>query len=80
MNYLTPDEYEAHGLEATTSPAWIAAASALIDAHCRRPTLDVAQYREHARLDCGRNTIRLSYLPLATVAPATHPLVDVRAR
>jgi hypothetical protein len=80
MTYLTPDEYEAHGLEATTSPSWIAAASALIDAHCRRPTLDVAQYRERARLDCGRNTVRLSYLPLATVAPATHPFVAVRAR
>ena len=80
MNYLTPDEYEAHGLEATTSPAWIASASALIDAHCRRPTLDVAQYRECARLDCGRNTSRLSYLPLATVAPATHPFITVRAR
>jgi hypothetical protein len=80
MNYLTPDEYEAHGLEATTPLAWIAAASALIDAHCRRPTLDVAQYRERARLDCGRNTIRLSYLPLATVAPATHPFITVRAR
>ena len=80
MNYLTPDEYEAHGLEATTPLAWIAAASALIDAHCRRPTLDVAQYQERARLDGGRNTVRLSYLPLATVAPAPTPFVAVRAR
>jgi hypothetical protein len=80
MNYLTPDEYEAHGLEATTSLAWIAAASALLDAHCRRPTLDVAQYHERARLDSGRSTVRLSYLPLATVAPATTPFITVRAR
>jgi hypothetical protein len=80
MNYLTPDEYEAHGLEATTPLAWIAAASALIDAHCRRPTLDVAQYCERARLDGGRNTVRLSYLPLATVAPAPTPFVAVLAR
>ena len=80
MNYLDPSEYEAHGLEATTPLAWIAAASALIDAHCRRPTLDVAQYHERARLDGGRNTVRLSYLPLATVAPAPTPFVAVRAR
>jgi hypothetical protein len=80
MNYMTPDEYEAFGLEATTALAWIAAASALIDAHCRRPTLDVAQYREHTRLDCGRNTVRLSYLPLTPVAPAPTPFVTVRAR
>ncbi|MBZ5566678.1 MAG: hypothetical protein LAN64_02385 [Acidobacteriia bacterium] len=80
MNYLTPDEYEAYGLEATTSAAWIAAASALIDAHCRRPTLEVAQYRERPRLDCGRNTVRLSYLPLAPVAPAPTPFVTVQAR
>lgn len=80
MNYLDPSEYEAHGLEATTPLAWITAASALIDAHCRRPTLDVAQYRERARLDGGRNTVRLSYLPLATVAPAPTPIVAVLAR
>ncbi len=80
MNYLDPSEYEAHGLEATTALAWIAAASALIDAHCRRPTLAVAQYRERPRLDCGRNTCRLTYLPLATVAPAPSPFVTVRAR
>ena len=80
MNYLDPSEYEAHGLEAITPLAWIAAASALIDAHCRRPTLDVAQYSERARLDGGRNTVRLSYLPLATVAPAPTPFVAVLAR
>ena len=80
MNYLDPSEYEAHGLEAITPLAWIAAASALIDAHCRRPTLDVAQYHERARLDGGRNTVRLSYLPLATVAPAATPFVSVLAR
>ncbi len=80
MNYLDPSEYEAHGLEATTPLAWIVAASALIDAHCRRSTLDVSQYREHARLECGHNAVFLSYLPLAVVAPASTPFVAVRAR
>jgi hypothetical protein len=80
MNYLSPDEYEAHGLEATTPSCWVSAASALIDAYCRRPTLEVAQYRERLRLAGGRNTVRLSYLPLAVVAPATTPFVNARVR
>ena len=45
MNYLTAEEYEMYGIEATTPASWVAAASSLIDAHCRRPTLrDVAVY------------------------------------
>ena len=36
MNYLAPNEYENYGIEKTTLAAWIAAASSLIDAHCRR--------------------------------------------
>jgi hypothetical protein len=40
----------------------------------------LAQYCEHPRLDCGRNTARLSYLPLTPVAPAPTPFVTVRAR
>jgi len=80
MNYLTPDEYESYGLESTTAQAFIAAASAMIDAHCRRPTLAAAQYTERARLDPGRNTVRLSYLPLTIVDPATTPIVAASAR
>lgn len=80
MIYLDPSEYEAHGLEATTPASWVAAASAMMDAHCRRPTLGVAQYNERLRLAPGRNTVRLTYLPLATVAPAESPLVAVRVR
>lgn len=79
MIYLVPSEYEPYGLEATVAASWIAAASALIDAHCRRPSLGVAQYSERTRLN-GRPTVRLSYLPLAVVAPATTPLVSLRAR
>ncbi len=80
MIYLDPPEYEAHGLEAATPASWVAAASALMDAHCRRPTLGVAQYTERLRLAGGRNTVRVTYLPLATVAPATSPIVSARAR
>lgn len=80
MNYLSPDEYKQFELEATTPAAWVMAASALIDAHCRRPSLGVQQYRERVCLTPGRPVVRLSYLPLATIPPATTPLVSVRGR
>ena len=80
MNYLDPSEYEKYGLEATTAPAWITAASAIVDAHCRRSTLEIAQYTERLRIVLGRNTVRLTYLPLVGVAPATSPIVSARAR
>ncbi len=80
MNYLNPSEFEQYGLEAALSAAWVAAASSLIDAYCRRSTLAVAQYQERLRLMAGRNTVRLSYLPLAAVAPATSAVVAARAR
>jgi hypothetical protein len=80
MNYLSPSEYEAHGLEATTSEAWVTAASAIIDAHCRRTTLAIAQYQERLRVSAAKNTVRLTYLPLAVVPPATTPLIAARGR
>ncbi len=80
MNYLTPSDYEAYGLEATTPAAWVTAASTLIDAHCRRTTLAVTQYKERLRLTLGRNSTRLSYLPLLPVAPAVSPIVSARGR
>ncbi|HXE91287.1 MAG TPA: hypothetical protein VNK82_10030 [Terriglobales bacterium] len=80
MTYLSPSEYSAYGLEPKTPPAWVASASSLVDAHCRRASLLVAQYVERLRIRAGRNTIRLSYLPLAVVEPATSPLVSARAR
>jgi len=80
MNYLEPSEYEAYGLEATTAAAWVIAASAIVDAHCRRATLGVAQYTERLLVMTGRNTVRLTYLPLAVVAPGTSPFVSARAR
>ena len=80
MIYLDPSEYAAYGLEQTVSGAWIALASSLIDAHCRRKTLGVDQDREDFRLRPDRNTVRLSFLPLAVVAPASSPIVRALAR
>jgi len=80
MAYLDPTEYVQYGLAAETPDDWVAMASALIQAHCRRPTLLVNQYVERMRLTAGSQTVRLSYLPLAPLAPATSPLVGVRVR
>jgi hypothetical protein len=80
MNYLIPSEYETYGLNAATPATWITAASALMDAHCRRATLSAAQYEERLRISAGRNTVRLTYVPLATVAPATTPIVSAKGR
>ena len=79
MEYLSADEYEKYGLSATTPASLAAGASALIDAHCRRKTLGVAEYTERTRL--GRTgSARLSYLPLACGAGATTPIVRARVR
>jgi len=80
MNYLQPSEYEAYGLETTTAPAWVTAASAIVDAHCRRATLAIAQYTERLRTENLQRPVRLTYLPLAPAAPATSPIVSARAR
>ncbi len=80
MNYLLPSEFELYGLDASTPEWWVAATSAMIDAHCRRLTIGVSQYLERQRLSYGRNTVQLTYLPLAIVSPATTPIVAARAR
>jgi hypothetical protein len=80
MNYLDPSEYQQHGLDASLPECWVAASSALIDAHCRRASLGVAQYSQRLRLTAGRNSVRLTYLPLATLPPAVSPIVTARAR
>jgi hypothetical protein len=79
MNYLDSSEFETYGLEKETLESWVTAASALIDAHCRRPTLGVAQYTERIRLN-GQGTARLTYLPLAEADGAASALVSMRAR
>lgn len=61
MAYLDPTEYIAYGLAADTSDDWVAMASSLIEAHCRRPSLLITQYVERIRLTAGSQTVRLSY-------------------
>src|SRR4051812_37532233 len=78
MNYLDPSEFKTYGLEATTPTSWIAAASALMDAHCRRETLGLQEYTERIRLN-GRGTLRLTYLPLSGAEGAL-PLLAMRVR
>jgi hypothetical protein len=80
MNYLDTTEYLTYGLDAATDPSWVTAASAIIDAHCRRLTLGVQQYEERLKMPPELNTVRLSYLPLVTVSPATTPIVTLQAR
>jgi hypothetical protein len=80
MNYLDATEYLTYGLDANTDPSWVTAASAIIDAHCRRATLGVNQCEERLKLPPALNTVRLSYLPLVTVAPATTPIVTLQGR
>jgi len=80
MNYLETTEYLTYGLEAATDPSWVTAASAIIDAHCRRATLGVSQYEERLKMPPELNTVRLSYLPLVAVTPATTPIVSLQAR
>lgn len=79
-SYLQPSEYQTYGLAPDVTDDWIAAASSLIDAHCRRESLDPTQYVERLRIVEGSHTVRLSYLPLVAVAPATLPFVSIRAR
>jgi hypothetical protein len=80
MGYLDPTEYITYGLTADTSDDWVEMASVLIEAHCRRPSLLVAQYVERMRLTAGSQAVRLSYLPLTPLGSAASPLVGVRVR
>jgi len=80
MAYLEPADYSNYGLPAGTTADWITAATALINSYCRRPDLNVIQYNERSRVTAGAQTVRLSYLPLAPLAPATTPLVGIEGR
>jgi hypothetical protein len=80
MAYLEPADYANYGLPAGTTADWVTAATALINSHCRRPDLNVAQYIERLRVTAGAQTVLLSYLPLAALAPATSPLVGIEGR
>jgi hypothetical protein len=78
--YLLPGEYVLYGLTAETSDDWVVMASALMEGHCRRPSLMVTQYVERIRLTVGAQTARLSYRPLTVDVGATSALVGVRVR
>jgi len=78
--YLQPTEYQTYGLASDVTGDWITAASSLIDAHCRRQTLNPAQYTERLRIVAGSQTARLSHLPLCALAPAPTPFVSIQAR
>ncbi len=80
MGYLQPTEYTSYGLSAETSDDWIEVASKMMDAHCRRPSLNPTQYVERLRMVSGAQTVLLSYRPLVAVVPATLPLVSINAR
>ena len=64
MNYLLPPDYAAYGLAAETADELCTMASALMEAHCRRPSLFAQQYVERVRLPEHTQTARLSYGPL----------------
>ena len=80
MAYLQPAQYGSYGLPAGTTPDWVTAATALINSYCRRPDLNVIEYTERLRIVSGSQTVLLSYLPLAPLAPATSPLVTIEGR
>jgi hypothetical protein len=80
MGYLLPAEYVQFGLTTETTDDWVAMASALMEAYCRRPSLLVTQYVERMRLTAGAQTVRLSYRPLAAAVGAASALVNVNVR
>jgi hypothetical protein len=80
MPYLQPADYSNYGLPDSTSADWITAATALINSFCRRPDLNVTQYTERLRVISGSRTVRLSYLPLASLGGATTPLISLDGR
>lgn len=80
MNYLESAEYGLYGLEATVPEVCVAAASSLIDAHCRRKSLGRTEYTERIRIASGRNTARLTYVPLCAGANGEPAIVSARAR
>ena len=67
MAYLEPSEYVAYGLSAETADAWVGAASAMIDAYCRRSGLVVTSYTERLRVVRPWGTVQLNYGPATAV-------------
>ncbi len=68
MAYLESSEYLAFGLSADTSDAWVAAASAMMEAYCRRASLLSATYTERLRVKKQWGTAQLTYGPVGQVS------------
>jgi len=67
MGYLLPAEYAAYGLTTETADAWVNAASAMMEAFCRRPSLLATSFVERLRVGRSSLAVRLSYGPLISV-------------
>jgi hypothetical protein len=67
MAYLEPSEYVAFGLSADTPDAWVTAASAMIEAHCKRSSLLSATYTERLRVSRPWGTAQLTYGPVTAI-------------
>jgi hypothetical protein len=80
VSYLDSTEYQAFGLSPDTDDSWITIASSVINQYCRRDTLFVQPYSERLRITQGSHSAKLSFAPLAALAPATSPLVNVQGR
>ena len=80
MAYLLPTAYTNYGLPAGTSADWVTAATALINSYCRRPDINITQYTERSRIVSGSQTVMMSYLPLAPLAPAATPLIAMQGK
>jgi hypothetical protein len=80
MQYLSATEYVAYGLGADTADQLVVAASAMIDAYCKRPSLGETQYVERVRFARGNRTAQMSNLPLVAAGGAASALVSVRTR
>ncbi len=80
MGYLQPTDYVSYGLAPDTTDDWVTMASAMMEAYCRRPSLNPTQYTERMRVVGGNQTVRLSYLPLVAVLPTMSPLVSLQGR
>lgn len=67
MVYLEPGDYVSFGLADDTPDALVIAASALIDAFCRRTSLGVTTFVERLRVARDGRTLRLSYGPVVAI-------------
>ena len=79
MAYLEPAEYAVYGLSAETADAWVASASAMVDAHCRRSSLLATSYTERLRVRQPWGTVQLSYGPATGVTALQARYAPVRA-